>query len=296
MPTSSISNTVKDGNGVAVPGVLVMVDLVPGPTFRITDGSEIAAIAPLVTDINGLWAAILEESSNLDPPGSYYRVREYLQKTDGGIKTYFFQVPAVDGLLHSNLVVPTVANSLFRPTIVTSGTHPASPFPGQMIFETDTGKVLFYYGTTLGWLPDWGVAWGEIAQTAVTSNQTTTGAVYVDAATASFTAIAGRRYLTHVEGQATLTGGATTPAVGYAITDGANAVLVEYKADLAQASFQLHAPMLHHGTGLETGAVSRKVRIKMATGTGTGGYLGSATGPLLLKIEDNGPAVAPVIT
>jgi hypothetical protein len=39
------------------------------------------------------------------------------------------------------------AQSLVRPGVCTSSTRPASPFEGQVIYETDTNQVLVYSGT-----------------------------------------------------------------------------------------------------------------------------------------------------
>ena len=42
------------------------------------------------------------------------------------------------------------AQSIVKPGVCTSSTRPASPFEGQMIYETDTDKVLVYSGSA--WL------------------------------------------------------------------------------------------------------------------------------------------------
>jgi len=39
------------------------------------------------------------------------------------------------------------AQSIVKPGVCTSSTRPASPFEGQMIYETDTDKVLVWNGT-----------------------------------------------------------------------------------------------------------------------------------------------------
>lgn len=51
-------------------------------------------------------------------------------------------------------------------TVCTSGTRPATPFQGQMIFETDTSKLWFYTGTAWAQIPD--------ASAAYTTNSTET--------------------------------------------------------------------------------------------------------------------------
>lgn len=44
------------------------------------------------------------------------------------------------------------ASSLAKPGVCTSTTRPATPYEGQMIYETDTDKVLIYNGTA--WVPN----------------------------------------------------------------------------------------------------------------------------------------------
>lgn len=51
--------------------------------------------------------------------------------------------------------------------IVTSKTHPVNPDIGDRIFETDTGKILYWYGPYYKWLPQWGaggrlLGWAEV--------------------------------------------------------------------------------------------------------------------------------------
>ena len=297
MATSTISNTVKDSSGNAVPGVAVLIDAVPGPAYRISDGSELAAPTSLVTDASGIWTATLERSANIDPPGTYYRVREYIPKTKGGTKIWFFTVPATNGLLHDNLVTPTLAQSIVKPTVVTSSTRPTSPYVGQMIFESDTGKVLFYYGSTLGWQPAWNGPWGEIAASSQTSSATTTSTSYVDAFSQTFTAVNGRRYDVSFTALASLTGGASNPLTNIAICDGSNTVLAEHAIGFVGATqFTDSAVVMHRSAGNESGSVTRKIRIKVSVGTGTVGYNASSTNPAILQIIDVGPAANPVIT
>jgi hypothetical protein len=53
----------------------------------------------------------------------------------------------------------------------TSSTRPASPSPGDMIWETDTHKFLIYQTTTTGWTPPWNMAWGEYGSATKTTDQ-----------------------------------------------------------------------------------------------------------------------------
>lgn len=54
------------------------------------------------------------------------------------------------------------ASALGGVEVCTSTRRPASPNVGEMIYETDTGKNLVYYGATTGWQPPWGQPWGVV--------------------------------------------------------------------------------------------------------------------------------------
>lgn len=41
----------------------------------------------------------------------------------------------------------SVPNSILQPGVCTSTTRPAAPYEGQVVYETDTNKTLFYNGT-----------------------------------------------------------------------------------------------------------------------------------------------------
>ena len=56
------------------------------------------------------------------------------------------------------------AQSLVRPGVCTSSTRPASPFEGQVIYETDTKKTLVYNGSAWAILSDVG-AWTSYTPT-----------------------------------------------------------------------------------------------------------------------------------
>jgi hypothetical protein len=178
--TSVISNVVSDLSGNPVPNSPVVIDLIPGPGWRGSDASELFQVAETKSDATGSWAVPLERSSNLDPRTSYYRVREMLGRVKGGTRTWFFDVPDFDCKLHDCLRSAAATNSLNIPLTVTSSTRPTNPYVGMQIFETDTGRVLYYYGKTLGWRPDWGIAWGEVIGTAFVGDFTTSSLTYVD--------------------------------------------------------------------------------------------------------------------
>jgi len=79
-----------------------------------------------------------------------------------------------------------------RPGVCTSSTRPAAPYEGQMIYETDTDKVLVWNGSA--WYPNWNTAWGTVAYQTATSNSSVFTGETVMLTTSSFTAVSGRRY------------------------------------------------------------------------------------------------------
>jgi hypothetical protein len=298
VPTSIISNSVKDGNGNPVVGCMVAVDIIPGPAFRFSDNSEVIAPAPIKTDATGSWSMVLEENANIDPATSYYRVREYAPKSKGGTKTWYFNVPAADSPLHTVLIQPNVASdSLSGPTIVTSTTRPIGT-TGAMIFESDTGKVLFYYGSTLGWLPDWGTAWGEVPNGYFEKTSgpfATSSTSYVDATgfTMQFNAIMGRRYETEVQldGDA-----ATTNSNCWLQLHDGTAALLERMIGHSNVPWTDPFVILHRSAGNETGLRTRKLQVKVTTGTTVFTLHAANPEKAIMVVRDTGPAAAPVIT
>jgi len=85
------------------------------------------------------------------------------------------------------------AQSIVKPGVCTSSTRPASPYEGQMIYETDTDRTLVYNGTA--WYANWNSAWGLVA---LTSSQTSSASISTTETamltSSSFTAVANRYY------------------------------------------------------------------------------------------------------
>ena len=52
------------------------------------------------------------------------------------------------------------SSSLSKPGVCTSSTRPATPYEGQMIYETDTDKVLVWNGSA--WYANWNLPWGIV--------------------------------------------------------------------------------------------------------------------------------------
>jgi hypothetical protein len=297
--TSIISNVVSDLSGFPVPGTPVVIDLIPGPGWRGSDSSELFQVAETVSDINGSWAVPLERSSNLDPRTSYYRVREMLGRVKGGTRTWFFDVPDFDCKLHDCLRTAAATNSLNIPLTVTSNTRPVNPYVGMQIFETDTGRVLYYYGTTLGWRPDWGIAWGEVVGTAFVGDFTTSSTVFVDVtgcALGPFTMLQGRQYITIVSLWLELTGTLNGPA-SFAITDNANVILNSRDILPPNVPFTIPAEMyIREAPVLLTAPVVRKLRTKVNNASEIWKVETDALHPVTLSVRDAGPQAPPVIT
>lgn len=85
------------------------------------------------------------------------------------------------------------AHSLHKYQVCTSGTRPSSPTKGDMIYETDTGEELVYYGATTGWQKPWKRAWGILGYAEITSGDTFTSITDIPNLTITFTAVANRR-------------------------------------------------------------------------------------------------------
>jgi hypothetical protein len=170
------------------------------------------------------------------------------------------------------------AQSIIKPGVCTSSTRPAVPFEGQMIYETDTDKVLVWNGTA--WYPNWNTAWGIVAKTTGTTVGITT--TLADIGTSiTFTAIANRQYkYTFYAYASNATAAGTLETY---ITDSSNT---------AKGSLNLYVPgggnyTFQNLTYISTetaGSVTRKVRAKCQSGTGT------IFGDFQLFVEDIGPA------
>lgn len=66
----------------------------------------------------------------------------------------------VGQVLTSTVMNQMRVNATIGHTICTSSSRPAAPDTGQMIYETDTQRVLVYSGTA--WQPPWNQPWGVV--------------------------------------------------------------------------------------------------------------------------------------
>ena len=298
MTTSVISNIVMDLSNVPVPNAPVVIDLVPGPSWRSSDASELFQVAETKSDATGLWSVPLERSSNLDPPTSYYRVREMLSKVKGGTKTWFFNVPDFDCRLHDCLTTPSATNALIRPVVVTSNTRPQNPYVGMQIFETDTGRVLYWYGSTLGWRQDWGIAWGEIVGIPFLGDFTTTSTVLVDVTgctTGSYPIVQGRQYVTILSFWAEITGVVGTATFAVVNTTGT----IINNRDILPSGVPFIGPVemyIREAAVAANGTAERKVQVKVSAATVSFKVETDQLHPVTLSVRDVGPQANPGIT
>lgn len=165
--------------------------------------------------------------------------------------------------------------------IVTSGTRPSNPYEGQLIFETDTNKLIGYGG--VDWAPrDSG---GQIGYAQVVVNAvgvTTTGTTIVSV---GVTVGTGRRILiTGYAGVATVASANLSAQI--ALNEGATQLA---RADTyLPTSFTASPPMISYVSSPSAGAHTYSVVAYTSTGTST--FVASATIPAFIIVEDIGAA------
>lgn len=188
-----------------------------------------------------------------------------------------------------------MSSFITTPGVFTSLTRPSIPYVGQSIFESDTGKVLFYYGTTLGWLPPWNEDWGEIAYVeSTTTYAMTSSATDIPGMSITFQEINNRTYspvglfqIQHVSGAG---------SVSVHLTDSLNNIL-NFKSkgggsltmDIRDCDRLELAPYNATGT-------SKQFKLRANNNANVGNVVASATTKIRLSIFDRGPAGNPVIT
>lgn len=155
-----------------------------------------------------------------------------------------------------------------RPGVCTSTTRPTAPFEGQLIYETDTDKVLVWNGSA--WYANWNTAWGIVETTSGGTNgkgyktglakQTVNQGTTTDLTDSSmtFTGIAGRMY--------------RYSCMGYLSSSSASAQVITYVTD---ASNNIKWQGFTNGTNSSGG------------GTNIWWYVFTATGSTTVKMRLN---------
>jgi hypothetical protein len=178
------------------------------------------------------------------------------------------------------------ASRLIQPGVCTSATRPDSPFEGQVIYETDTDKVLVWNGSA--WYQTWNQPWGNLGYVSLTSGVIISGITSVTDitnATITFTAVANRKYRASWHGYCNTT-------ASYATT---NVMLYEGTTLLQQSTSTAGTATIGSFNGGQyigthaAGSVTWKLRLQLQAGTGTCSAEGGSTYPFTFSIDDIGP-------
>jgi len=177
------------------------------------------------------------------------------------------------------------AQSLIKPGVCTSSTRPASPFEGQMIYETDTDKVLVYNGTA--WYPNWNTAWGQVGYVSKTSDTNlTTTTVDITGLSITWTAISGRIYKISFDTIAR-TSAAGNIYINATVTDSSNTIKKYFRNGASSTDFRFSLSGFLYETGL-SGSTTRKMRSDCSASTAM--LEAGAAYPTQFIVEDIGPA------
>ena len=184
----------------------------------------------------------------------------------------------------------SLPNAVVQPGVCTSATRPSSPYKGQTIYETDTGRLLVYYGVTTGWQLPWGQAWGVISYVQRTTAQTgiTTRVDVTSMTTGSITYVANRLLRITVQ----------TPKMSGSVADTRLEVfLMNGATTLSSCTSTTVVAGVGNSTNLSfydtTTATARTYDLEVVlSGAGTGSISASATNPFQLIVEDIGPSTS----
>jgi len=173
-----------------------------------------------------------------------------------------------------------------KPGVCTSSTRPASPYEGQVIYETDTDKLLIWNGSA--WYPPGNTAWGVVGTpVTITSNQgSITSVTDITGASITFTAVANRRYKASWQGIMN----STVAGDGFNVfmTDTSNNIQQQCIFYLGNTNdYSFHAEYVFSPSA---GSVTRKLRSQRQYGSGTGTLVAGGSYSTQFWIEDVGPA------
>jgi len=189
------------------------------------------------------------------------------------------------------------AQSIIKPGVCTSSTRPASPFEGQMIYETDTDKVLVYNGSA--WYPNWNTAWGYIDSTSATATTAIVGATPLAVLTKSITIYANRRY--RISGSLGFqpSANSTGNALYFTSTSGATKVLW-YQGETMLANYPRYVMGSYitdaAALGVSSGSAAKTFTLYLRCGgagslnTNPDALVAANSAEQLLWLEDIGPA------
>lgn len=183
-----------------------------------------------------------------------------------------------------------------RPGVCTSTTRPSAPFEGQMIYETDTDKVLVWNGSA--WYANWNLPWGFIGSSTGTASTAITGGTALSVLTLTVTMVAGRRY--EVYGKVGFQPSANTVGnMMYVSCSGFTSEHLWYRGDQILANY----PQVVSGTiiasasdfGVTSGTSSKTLTLHLRTSgngalnTNPDAIVGANSAPQIFAVRDIGP-------
>lgn len=185
----------------------------------------------------------------------------------------------------------TISNqaSGIRPGVCTSTTRPATPYTGQVILETDTGRMLYWTGSI--WQAPWNLQWGRVTYQSNNGTDINFSSETTTLTTNSFTAVANRIYrITYCEPSITYVSGTVNGvAQGIRLTNISGTVLAFQDFTAANISSTGISALTVCETTLSAG--STIINASCATaGGGTARVDRGATRIAFLSVEDIGPA------
>jgi hypothetical protein len=176
------------------------------------------------------------------------------------------------------------SSAISRAGVCTSSTRPASPYEGQVIYETDTDKILAWTGSA--WYAPWNMAWGSLGGAYRLSGNvtatTTTGDI--TGMSVTFTAVAGRRY----KATWTATGEKqiSTGWTGVYLANSANTIFTSVYST-ASAGGYVNLSGTTFFDNIPAGSYTMKLRVQCVSDTTL--ILASGQNPCILLVEDVGP-------
>lgn len=177
---------------------------------------------------------------------------------------------------------PVVSDWNYTQRTALSTRRPTSPFTGEMIYETDTKKLMVYNGTE--WNPN--QAGGQIGYAQVTANQNFTTAVDITGLTV--TVIVGTNRRIRISSRSYLSSNVAGDSVGWTIFE-----------DGVQVQFgDIHLPTVSRGDTRTTdvirtpsvGSHTYKIQGSRTAGSGTITSNAAAGNPAYILVEDIGAA------
>lgn len=186
-------------------------------------------------------------------------------------------------------------NTYWMRQVVATGLSSARPtgYEGRVIYDTDTDALNVYTTATTGWQPPWNLPWGHVASSLVTTSVGGVAAsTTVNLTTVTFSAVQGRRYRVTAQVYA-ISASVANSFASLTIQDGGSVNVVQQVVRLGDNAGDSNGATL---VGILAAAASGSVTFKLTLTTAASGTTdvgAAATAPIMLMVEDMGPATAP---